>query len=155
MNYGEAERIYRLALDIDPDNSRTTVNFAAFLLARGQFAEAAHEASETLALCDKQKDGGRHDFAAQSLLYWGLVRRILEVDDSAELDRLRSLLRRGFPRYSPPNDTMINTILKAALERLQDKDRQLYTALAAAVFYGKGVHDLDRYPRWKAQQTGT
>jgi tetratricopeptide (TPR) repeat protein len=146
MDYEEAERIYRLALDIYPNYPRATLRFAAFLLARGRFAEAADQARKTLALCGAQANADRHDFVAESLLYLGLVKRIDGMDDSAELERLKILLSVGFPRYSAPFDD----ILKATLERLQDEDRQLYTTLADAVLNGKRVRDLDRHLRWKA-----
>jgi Tfp pilus assembly protein PilF len=146
MNYEEAKRIYRLALDTHPNYPRATMNFAAFLLARGRFAEAADQARKTLALCGMPVNAYLRHFVAESLLYLGLVNRIDRTEDSAELEKLKSQLRTGFPRYPRPFDN----ILKAALERLQDEDRQLYAALADAVLDGKRVRDLDMHSRWKA-----
>ena len=105
MNYEEAERIYRLALDTHPKDPRTTVNFAAFLLARGRFAEAADQARKTVDLCGAQARNIRSEFVAESLLYLGLVKRINGMEDSAELEKLKSLLIAGFPRYSPSSVT--------------------------------------------------
>ncbi len=149
MNYEEAERIYRLALDTHPNNDRATVNFAAFLLARGRFAESADQARKTLALCGAQADALRSESIAEALLYLGLVKRIDGMDDSAELERLKGLLSAGFQRYWPPS----GDALQKALERLQDEDRQLYATLAEVVFARKRMLDLDIYPRWKTLPT--
>jgi hypothetical protein len=121
------------------------VSFAAFLLARGRFAEAADQARKTVDLCGAQAGNIRSESVAESLLYLGLVKRINGMDDSAELEKLKSLLIVGFPRYSRP----YGDVLKTTLEQLQDEDRQLYATLADSVFAGKSPRDLDLHPRWK------
>jgi hypothetical protein len=58
----------------------------------------------------------------------------------------QKLLRTGFPHYRQPPP--FAEITQAALERLQEDDRQLYTALAEVFLGRKPLCDLDAYARW-------
>ena len=75
----------------------------------------------------------------------GLINRNTGTDDTAELASLKKLLRTGFPRY---HQTPFAEITQAAVERLQEDDRQLYMALAEVLLGRKPLRELDAYARW-------
>ena len=145
QNYTEAEQLYRLAVATQPTNPRVTLSFAAFLLAGARFLEAAEQTRQTLALCGVPPYATRPDYAAGAFYYLGLINRVTGTDDTAELASLKKLLRPGFPRYE---QTPFAEITQAALERLQEDDRQLYMALAEVFLGRKPLRELDAHARW-------
>ena len=146
-NYTEAEQLYRLAVATQPTIPGVTLSFAAFLLAGARFLEAVEQARQTLALCGVPPYAVRPDVEAVAFYYLGLINRVTGTDDTAELASLKKLLRAGFPRYQ---QLPFAEITQAALERLQEDDRQLYMGLAEVLLGRKPLLDLDAHARWSA-----
>ena len=140
-DYAEAERLFRRALELDPDNANTTGNFAGFQLSRNNIEEAKEYLLQAWIL----NKGEIHHRAAEFAFYWCLIRRMKELDDTFGLSRIKFLFEENYLRLP----WSFESVLETAKQKLSKEEMNFYTALADAILDQDKVGELNQFERWK------
>jgi tetratricopeptide (TPR) repeat protein len=172
----EAERLYRRALELDPNDAINTGNFAAFLTdIRGENDEAERLYRRALEL-DPNDFFTMTNFT-ELLIHRGRIEQAKEMSDRAWLLAKDSgsqvaavvLLLRGLLLKIKASDDAsalgrLKTLLKTGFTRgdwsfdhvlagtknsLSEDAHKLYAALAAAILDSEKVAELEEFPRWQ------
>nr|WP_225587555.1 tetratricopeptide repeat protein [Methylomonas fluvii] len=175
-NYDEAERLYRKALELDPNSAKNTGNFAIFIAAiRKDYNEAERLYRKALEL-DPKNANNAGNFACFKLIQNQLIEAEtlakqawqLNAGHAEQVGAEAALYLGLIARLQQRDDqaalgrlkTLLqtgfmhvswsfDTLLATAQSRLAEPDYRMYAALASAILDTDQVGDLDQYPRWR------
>jgi tetratricopeptide (TPR) repeat protein len=134
-NYDASERMFKRAIELDPQDAEYVGNYAEFLVDRGRLEEAA----EALDRAESLNEGTVNEDAASFEFLRGILACVNGEDDTPAINAVGRLFNAGFAR----SGWTYNDVLSFAQDKTTAEDYALYHALASGILDKTKVPDVD------------